>query len=161
MERTRIYLHCRDEANNEYKRLRRIRRTGWEFLLRGFWAAGPINETMKSVWFSHNLDRTSWAILETGYRRKIVAVCECDSSSSTEELVAAMMSALDKERRGAYDWPELQGAIDFDRFWLKYAGKLPQKGSERSTPRHRKVFGAASRSKSTVPVLEHSSKGHF
>jgi hypothetical protein len=134
----KIYLQCRDEANKEHQRLRRMRRTGWQFLLYGCWAADPYIEAKKSVWLSHTADRRIWTILEAGFRRKIVAVCECDPGGSTEEVVAAMMRELDKETGGGYVGPERYGTIDFDRFWLLYRGRPfhePSASREPSRPK--------------------------
>jgi hypothetical protein len=140
----KIYLQCRDEANKEYQRLRRMRWTGWQFLLYGCWAADPYIEAKKSVWFSQTADRHVWAILEAASRRKIVAVCVCDPGGSTEEVVAAMMCELDKGSCGRYDAPERYGTIDFDRFWLLYRGRHfheqsasrePSASGEREEPR--------------------------
>jgi len=85
----KIYTLDSAATRRDFERLRRKRRSEWQFLMSGWRAAGPIFEVRCSVSYSCSPDRTVWALLEAGSRRRVVAVCEADPACPTEEVLAA------------------------------------------------------------------------
>jgi hypothetical protein len=133
----RIFALPTDSQTPEFHRLKRMKRTKWRLLLSGAWADTPFHQGNATAYISYTRDRKTWALLQSSFPRRIVAVAKTDGKMDLEDIAALMMARVHFEHLSPplrVDSVDKRGALDFDRFWSRYQEAITARESKKPSP---------------------------
>jgi len=107
-----------------FERIRRKKRSEWEFLVQGEWSQSPMHQGRCYFYTAHTPDKRYWAVLNRSWPRCIVAVAHVPGDHPVEDIAAEMLRRVRKEG-GEYigsldDYSRYYSGIDITRFWNRY-----------------------------------------
>src|SRR5687768_817169 len=95
-------LTCYSETDqNAFRRMVQRSKADWEFLVAGEWSQSPYHAGNANFSIRCSSDRRFWALMYSGFPKRIIAAASASGDEETEFVAAEMMSAC-KAAGGAY-----------------------------------------------------------
>jgi hypothetical protein len=95
--RMRIHTLFSGADRTTFGRLKRKKWTAWKFLISGEWSQTPWHQGNHRFFISSTADKTWWALLNTGFPSRIVAVATETAGLTLEEIAGKMLTRIYRE----------------------------------------------------------------
>jgi len=108
-----------------FQQLKRKTNGSWTFLLSGEWSQTPYHQGNVKFYVRSSNSNQNWAILSSGFPKRIVVAATFKQSTSVEVASGIMLQTLRKRGGEYFDYVHDVGEIEYQEFWEAYKRKLP------------------------------------
>jgi hypothetical protein len=120
-----IYTCYVQQQSEQFSRIKRRTSGKWTFLMSGEWSQSPYHQGNQRFYIRNSPDKRYWALLSSGFPKRIIAVAHTPEPREIEEVTAKMMGACKRAGGDYIDLINDSGDLDARKFWNYYRTKGP------------------------------------